>query len=113
VLVADDDPQMRDLYATLLGDAGHRVTLVGDGAAALRALSERPDVIVLDLAMPMLDGYEFIGRMRTAGSMVPVLVVSARIDAARLAGKETLAKPFDCEELLARLSGLLAPAKGA
>ncbi|OLC56936.1 MAG: hypothetical protein AUH85_04725 [Chloroflexi bacterium 13_1_40CM_4_68_4] len=109
VLVVDDDAGLREVYQAVLCDAGYRVTLAADGAEGLLALSEDPDVIVLDLRMPVLDGYDFMRLMPTVSTPKPVLIVAGQPDRSRLAGRPVLEKPFDADDLLIRLARLLPP----
>jgi two-component system response regulator MprA len=112
VLVADDDPKILAMLRRGLRHAGFEVIEATDGAEAL-ALSLRavPDLVVLDVGMPILDGYEVCRRLR-ASSSVPVLMLTARRDVGdRVAGlrggaDDYLTKPFAFEELVARLEGL-------
>ncbi|GIG66246.1 response regulator transcription factor [Phytomonospora endophytica] len=114
VLVADDDPAVREVLVTALELAGHKVRAEPDGSRALAALGEwPPDVVVLDLLMPHADGLEVCRRLRTRGDRVPILMLTAR-DAVgdRVAGLDAgaddyLAKPFELDELLARVRALL------
>jgi two-component system, OmpR family, KDP operon response regulator KdpE len=109
VLVVDDDPAIARALRINLTAQGYHVTLAADGAAALRAAADRhPDVVVLDLGLPDLDGAEVIAGIR-GWSPVPILVLSARSDsgekvAALDAGADDyVTKPFGMDELLARL----------
>jgi two-component system response regulator MprA len=113
VLVVDDDPPLRRMLARTLKAEGYEVTVAGDGGAAL-AETERtpPDVIVLDVAMPGLDGLSVARRLRSKGNATPILMLTAR-DAVpdRVAGLEAgaddyLVKPFAVQELIARLRAL-------
>jgi two-component system response regulator MprA len=113
VLVVDDDPSLRRMLARTLEAEGFEVALAPDGGNAL-AQTERsaPDVIVLDVAMPALDGLAVCRRLRSKGVATPVLMLTAR-DAVpdRVAGLEAgaddyLVKPFAAEELVARLHAL-------
>jgi two-component system response regulator MprA len=123
VLVVDDDPPLRRMLARTLAAEGYEVTVAGDGGGAL-AEAERtaPDVIVLDVAMPGLDGLTVARRLRGKGLPTPILMLTAR-DAVpdRVAGLEAgaddyLVKPFAVQELVARLRALtrrgLEPAAG-
>ncbi len=114
VLVADDDRAIRESLARLLGMEGHRVTAVADGAAALDAMKERqPDLLVLDLMMPTIDGLTLCRLLRSEGDRIPILMLTARTETSdRVAGLDAgaddyLAKPFDPDELLARVRALL------
>ena len=113
VLVVDDDPPLQRMLTRTLSAEGFTVTVAGDGGAALVA-AERfaPDVIVLDVAMPTLDGLAVCRRLRGKGLPTPILMLTAR-DAVhdRVAGLEAgaddyLVKPFAIEELVARLRAL-------
>jgi two-component system, OmpR family, response regulator MprA len=113
VLVVDDDPPLRRMLARTLAAEGYDVTVAGDGGGAL-AEAERtaPDVIVLDVAMPGVDGLTVARRLRGKGDFTPILMLTAR-DAVpdRVAGLEAgaddyLVKPFAVEELIARLRAL-------
>ena len=113
VLVVDDDPPLRRMLARTLAAEGYEVSVAGDGGGAL-AEAERtaPDVIVLDVAMPGLDGLTVARRLRGKGLPTPILMRTAR-DAVpdRVAGLEAgaddyLVKPFAVQELIARLRAL-------
>ena len=114
LLVVDDDPDVRDSLRRALGYAGYDVATAGNGADALGALSRSPvDLIILDVLMPKLDGFETCRALRDRGNPTPVLVLTAR-DAVddRVTGLEAgaddyLVKPFALRELLARVSALL------
>ena len=113
LLVDDDAPILRMLERTLAAE-GYAVTAVGDGGAALTQVERSlPDVIVLDVAMPGLDGLAVTRRLRAKGLTVPILLLTAR-DAIeeRVAGLDAgaddyLVKPFDANELTARIRALL------
>jgi two-component system, OmpR family, response regulator MprA len=114
LLVVDDDASVRDALALVLGVDGFEVTTAGDGREAIRSLSSRkPDAVILDVLMPVIDGLEVCRRMRAAGDRTPVLMLTARAEVSeRVAGLEAgaddyLAKPFAREELIARLRALL------
>jgi two-component system response regulator MprA len=114
VLVAEDDERLRESLARVLRFEGYDVTLVGDGAEALAsAAAEPPDVIVLDVMMPRLDGLAACRRLRAAGDRTPVLMLTARHEIAdRVSGLDAgaddyLVKPYAIDELLARLRALL------
>jgi two-component system, OmpR family, response regulator MprA len=114
LLVVDDDPDIRDSLRRALGYAGYAVTTVADGADALGSVARSPvDLIILDVLMPMLDGFDTCRALRKRGNATPVLVLTAR-DAVddRVAGLEAgaddyLVKPFALRELLARVNALL------
>jgi two-component system, OmpR family, response regulator MprA len=114
LLVVDDDPDVRDSLARALRYSGYTVTTAVHGADALDSLARTPaDLIVLDVLMPMLDGFDTCRRLRQRGVTVPVLVLTAR-DAIedRVTGLEAgaddyLVKPFALRELQARIKALL------
>ncbi|MFJ2740729.1 response regulator transcription factor [Streptomyces sp. NPDC087440] len=122
VLVAEDDPGVRSTLDQLLRFEGYRVLLAADGLEALGLLErERPDVAVLDVVMPNLDGLGLCRMLRRRGDRLPVLVLTARHEVGdRVAGLDAgaddyLAKPFATEELFARIRALLRrtdPAEG-
>jgi two-component system response regulator MprA len=114
VMVVDDEPAMREALELALRLDGFEVELAPDGREAIRRLpAARPDVVLLDVLMPEVDGIEVCRRMRTAGDRTPVLMLTARDEVDdRVAGLEAgaddyLAKPFALPELLARLRALL------
>jgi len=113
VVVADDDPVTLKLVESQLEAAGFRPVVAVNGQAALRAvMAEKPDVLILDLAMPGLDGFDVLERLNMLSSFPrpKVLVVSAGRDAEdvkralTLGADDYLAKPFKPEELLARVN---------
>ena len=112
--MVDDDPDVRDSLERALRYAGYTVTTAVHGADALDCLARSPvDLIVLDVLMPMLDGFDACRRLRQRGVATPVLVLTAR-DAIedRVAGLEAgaddyLVKPFALRELQARIRALL------
>ncbi len=114
VLVVEDDPNVRSTLEQLLRFEGYRVSLAGDGREALDLLeTDRPDMAVVDVVMPRLDGLSLCRTLRRRGDRLPILVLTARGQVGdRVAGLDAgaddyLAKPFDTEELLARLRALL------
>lgn len=109
VLVVDDDPAIRRTLTVNLRARGYDVETAGDGRSALQAVSERmPDVVLLDLGLPDIDGVDVLERLRLT-SRVPVIVVSARsepddkVEALDLGADDFITKPFSLEELLARV----------
>ena len=114
VLVVDDEPSVRQALGRAFRFEGYQTELAGDGPAALGAHAERPaDAIVLDVAMPKMDGLEVCRRIRSAGDRTPILMLTARaaVDD-RVAGLDAgaddyVVKPFSLEELLARIRAIL------
>lgn len=107
VLVVDDDDAVRDLVATVLGDAGYTVHTAPDGRAALRLLDRHePDVVVLDVQMPHLDGLSTCSRLRRDDrtARLPVVLISAQpVEGHQLAACRAsafLPKPFDIADLV-------------
>ncbi|MFC4149990.1 response regulator transcription factor [Micromonospora mangrovi] len=119
VLLADDDRAVRDALERALRFEGYAIEVAADGEDALRrAAAGSPDLIVLDVMMPRLDGLETCRRLRTMGDHTPVLMLTAR-DAIgdRVAGLDAgaddyLVKPFALQELLARVRALLRRVAG-
>ena len=110
ILVIEDEPSIRSFMRTLLGDEGYRVETANDGLDGLRQLGCAPDLILLDLHMPVMDGYEFLARLRntTSHNTTPVLIVSANINGGPIDGAQAvLRKPFEIGALLAEVSTLL------
>jgi two-component system, OmpR family, response regulator MprA len=119
VLVADDDRAIRDSLTRALGLEGYDVVQAIDGAAALSLIeSAQPDVAILDVMMPNIDGLTVCRVLRAERNRLPVLMLTARTETPdRVAGLDAgaddyLAKPFDLDELLARLRALLRRTRG-
>jgi two-component system response regulator MprA len=119
ILVVDDDPSVRRMLVRTLGAEGNEVEAAADGGAALVAVERRaPDAVVLDVAMPGMDGLAVCRRLRERGLTAPVLLLTARDAVAdRVAGLEAgaddyLIKPFAVEELLARLAAIARRGQG-
>lgn len=112
VLVVEDDQDLLTLLAMILEDAGFVVLRAENGAAALEVVAERmPSLIVLDLKMPVMDGYEFAQHFRSRhGRSASILVLTAADDpkrrAAEIQAEGVLAKPFDYESLLREVERL-------
>ncbi len=115
VFVVDDDAAVRESLGRALRLEGYEVELAADGAAALERLESdgSPDLVVLDVLMPNVDGLEVCRRIRRSGSRMPVLMLTARDEVAdRVAGLDAgaddyVVKPFALAELLARVRALL------
>lgn len=106
ILVVDDDADLRDLMTLLLEDAGYRVLTARDGREALDQVSrEVPAVVLLDMKMPVMDGWQFASTFRREhGQGVPLVVITAAEDARRTASEVGadgyLGKPFDLDQVL-------------
>jgi two-component system, OmpR family, response regulator len=114
VLVVDDEPSLSELLSMALRYEGWEVRTAADGAAAVRTAREfRPDVVVLDVMLPDVDGLEVLRRLRAGSADVPVLFLTARdavedrVAGLTAGGDDYVTKPFSLEELVARLRGLL------
>ena len=114
LVIAEDDRAVRESVTRALELEGYEVEAVADGVAALEAASrEGVDLLILDLGMPHIDGLTVCRRLRSAGSRLPILVLTARTEVAdRVSGLDAgaddyLPKPFSLDELLARLRSLL------
>jgi two-component system response regulator MprA len=114
VLIAEDDRAARESVSRALELEGYAVRAVNDGDAALTAIAEvPPDLIVLDLMMPLVDGLTVCRRLRTLGDRTPILIMTARTEISdRVSGLDAgaddyLPKPFALDELLARVRALL------
>jgi two-component system response regulator MprA len=114
VLVVDDDRAVRESLRRSLEFNGYAVALAADGAEALASISGSvPDVVVMDVMMPRLDGLEATRALRKAGNDVPILVLTARdavgdrVEGLDAGADDYLTKPFALQELLARLRALL------
>ena len=114
MLVVDDDRAVRDSLRRSLEFNGYDVVLAADGAEGLVAVgAQHPDVVVIDVMMPRLDGIETTRALRAAGNDVPILVLTARdavgdrVEGLDAGADDYLTKPFALEELLARLRALL------
>jgi two-component system response regulator QseB len=114
VLLVEDDPQLGSMLLDLMTGEGYEVELAGDGQRGLHlGLTRRYDVMVLDRGLPAIDGLTLLSRLRGAGRDWPVLILSAlglaqdRVEGLDAGAEDYLAKPFDIDELLARLRALL------
>jgi two-component system response regulator MprA len=118
ILVVDDDPGVRESLRRALRLEGYEVELASDGDEALEAIAnggdgQVHDAVVLDVAMPRLDGLETCRRLRRAGDRIPVLMLTARetvedrVEGLDAGADDYVVKPFALEELLARLRALL------
>ncbi len=118
ILVVDDDDNTRKLMKEVLTDAGYQVSLAGDGEEALEMMDvTHIDLVLLDIMMPNMDGYEFTETLRSVDKNLPVLMVSAkqlpedRKKGFRLGIDDYMIKPVDEEEMLLRIQALLRRAQ--
>jgi two-component system, chemotaxis family, chemotaxis protein CheY len=105
ILVVDDDPSIRTIVSEILAGEGYPVETAADGAEALRVLQDlQPALVLLDMRMPVLDGWGFARAVRERGIALPILVMTAAQNARRWAEEigadGYLAKPFDLTDLL-------------
>jgi two-component system, OmpR family, response regulator len=114
VLVVDDEPNIRELVQVALKFHGCTVSTAATGKDALRhAEAERPDLIVLDVMLPDMDGFEVCRRLRAAGNEVPVIFLTARdtssdtVTGLAIGGDDYVTKPFSVEALVARVRAVL------
>ncbi|MBM3122272.1 MAG: response regulator transcription factor [Chloroflexi bacterium] len=117
ILVVDDEPSVRDLLAYNLRKARYDVLLAADGRSALRlARDEKPDLIVLDLMLPQVDGLDVCRELRREGS-VPIIMLTAlgeetdRVVGLEVGADDYLTKPFSMRELMARVKAVLRRAR--
>ena len=112
VLVIDDDPSIRQVIAYVLSDEGYQVDEASDGQAALELVSrQHPDIILVDMKMPGMDGWGFVQRYRERyGRQAPIVVLTAAQDAAQrgadVNADSYVSKPFDLDDLLERVAAL-------
>ncbi|MDQ7911248.1 response regulator transcription factor [Phytohabitans sp. ZYX-F-186] len=114
VLVVDDDPTISDVVCRYLRRAGFDVSMAGDGVAALATVArEAPDLVVLDLMLPGIDGLEVCRRLRTRPDGVPIVMLTAlgeeadRVLGLRLGADDYVTKPFSPRELVLRVQSVL------
>lgn len=114
ILVVDDEPPIRRFLKTALSSQGYRVEEAYDGEVALEFLARNPvDLVVLDVGLPGMDGLEVVRRLRSQGSVVPIVILSSRDDetgkvtALDLGADDYVSKPFGMEELSARIRAAL------
>ncbi len=114
ILIAEDDPQIRQALDRILRFEGYETVVVNDGAAALEAFAlHGPDAALLDVMMPFVDGISVVRRLREKGDTTPVLMLTARratsdrVDGLDAGADDYLPKPFELDELLARVRALL------
>jgi two-component system OmpR family response regulator len=119
LLVVEDEPNILELLSASLRFAGFEVVTATGGFDALRtALRQRPDLVVLDVMLPDLDGFDVARRLRSGGDRIPVLFLTARdatedkITGLTIGGDDYVTKPFSLEEVIARIRAVLRRARG-
>src|SRR5882672_2715279 len=120
ILVVEDEPALQQQVRSGLEAQSYTVDSTGDGKEALYLATEYPyDAAIVDIGLPGLSGLDIIGRLRAHGSHLPILVLTARarwqdkVQGLETGADDYLTKPFEMEELLARLKALLRRAAGA
>jgi len=117
ILVVEDEPSIAEVVGLYLGRAGYEVRTVGDGVAALDEVERRPpDLIVLDLMLPRLDGLEVTRRVRAHGDTPIIMLTARKSEIDRIAGLEMgaddyVVKPFSAQELVSRVRAVLRRVK--
>ena len=114
IMVVDDEAGVRELVSDALRIAGFETLQANDGMSALTALrTAKPDLLIIDINMPLMDGFDLVERLRTQNDLTPVLMLSARSDRAditrglSLGADDYVTKPFGLEELLLRVKAIL------
>ena len=114
ILVVDDEPNIRDLLSTGLSFSGFQVKTVANGAATISAvLEEEPDLIILDVMLPDMNGFSVTKRLRGAGFTAPILFLTAKdgtedkIEGLNAGGDDYVTKPFSLDEIVARAQAIL------
>jgi two-component system OmpR family response regulator len=114
ILIVDDEAGVRELLGDALRIAGFETSVAADGMSALTSIREKkPDLLIVDINMPLMDGFELIERLRSTGDNTPALMLSARADRAdvtrglTLGADDYVTKPFGLEELLLRVKAIL------
>ena len=118
LLVVDDEPNIRDLLASSLRFAGYDVLSAGDGTEALRlATTEKPDLVILDVMLPDMDGFTVTRKLRASGIDMPILFLTAKddmrdkVEGLQACGDDYVTKPFGLEEVVARINAILRRTK--
>jgi DNA-binding response OmpR family regulator len=119
VLIVDDEPDILVLLRLALQAAGYSTVEATDGEEALRVIRDRnPDVVLLDIMMPVMDGWVTLERLNTAGDHPPVIMVTARTGAREhdramaLGAEDFVTKPFEPKDLLERMQSVIAGVPG-
>jgi two-component system response regulator ResD len=119
ILVVEDEPSIREVVSLYLGRAGYQVVVVNDGQAALEVLSSQsPDLVVLDLMLPKVDGLEITRWLRERGDTPIIMLTARREERDRIAGLEMgaddyVVKPFSPQELVSRVRAVLRRTKSS
>jgi len=118
VLIVDDEPNIRDLLATSLRFAGYEIQTAANGAQAVAAVTEsEPDIILLDVMLPDMNGFSVTKKLRSSGIQAPILFLTARDDVEdkitglTVGGDDYLTKPFSLDEVVARIQAILRRTK--
>jgi two-component system OmpR family response regulator len=118
VLIVDDEPNIRDLLATSLRFAGYEIQTAANGAQAVSAITEsEPDIILLDVMLPDMNGFSVTKKLRSSGIQAPILFLTARdevedkITGLTVGGDDYLTKPFSLDEVVARIQAILRRTK--
>lgn len=114
ILLADDEPSMRNLIRRIVVGGGHEFCCAADGKEAIEVYGrEQPDLLILDVMMPKLDGFQVCQELRASGAIVPIVFLTAKGDITdkgtgfTVGGDDYLVKPFDPDELLLRIDAHL------
>jgi two-component system OmpR family response regulator len=119
LLVVEDEPNIRELLATSLRFAGFEVHVAADGATAIKqANTHQPDLVVLDVMLPDMDGFTVTRKLRASGRILPIVFVTARdsvedkVKGLTVGGDDYVTKPFSLEEVVARIRAVLRRTRG-
>ena len=114
ILIVDDEPSIRELLSTSLRFAGFGVRAVGNGAQTISAvLEEEPDLIILDVMLPDMNGFSVTKRLRSAGYTAPIIFLTAKddtedkVEGLNVGGDDYVTKPFSLDEIIARINAVL------
>ncbi len=114
ILIVDDEPSIRELLSTSLRFAGFGVRAVGNGAQTISAvLEEEPDLIILDVMLPDMNGFSVTKRLRTTGYTAPIIFLTAKddtedkVEGLNAGGDDYVTKPFSLDEIIARINAVL------
>ena len=114
ILIVDDEAGVRELLGDALRIAGFETSTASDGMSALTAIrNKKPDLLIIDINMPLMDGFELVERLRSTNDLTPVLMLTAREDKAditrglKIGADDYVVKPFGIEELILRIKAIL------